>query len=272
MTLSVVVPSLNGKELLEDSLPYLFASLKNISSYEVIVVDNGSSDNTVTYIREEYPTIHLLTLAQNVGFTGAVNAGVKQAKGSYVLILNNDCHLQQDTIKKLLKYMRDNPDHVATQPIVLNLEQDVENIGFIVDLKHARAHPVAEPSHIPGKLTDLSTFVYGLSGTCFLIQKEVFEDIGMFDESFHSYLEDVDLSMRLVRKYTYGPTLKAAVVHHHMATSRTMGSYKQKQDIKNWIRIILKNYSFLWIVQYAPWLFIERLRNLHGLLKKYYNG
>jgi GT2 family glycosyltransferase len=91
----------------------------------------------------------------------------------------------------------------------------------------------------------------------------------MFDESFHSYLEDVDLFIRLNKNgYHYSPLLSASCVHFHMSTSKKMGFYKEYHDFANWIRIIFKNYSISFIIKHFPWLLVERLKNLSGILKK----
>lgn len=111
--------------------------------------------------------------------------------------------------------------------------------------------------------------IYGLSGTCLLIRKEIFMKVGMWDESFHSYLEDVDLAIRLYKAgYKVAPCLDAEVTHEHMATSSKMGLYKEKKDVKNWWRLILKHPDvFVRPGTIFP-LLLERGRNINGLFKK----
>lgn len=93
--------------------------------------------------------------------------------------------------------------------------------------------------------------------------------IGMWDESFHSYLEDVDLAIRLYKAgYKVAPCLDAEVTHEHMATSSKMGLYKEKQDVMNWWRLVFKHPDvFLRPSTIFP-LLLERGRNMSGLLKK----
>lgn len=271
---SVIIPTLNGKRLLESSLPALFAALKKVAGAEVIVIDNGSSDDTTSYLKESFPQIRRVAFSHNRGFTGAVNAGIRKATQPYVLILNNDCLLKVDTITRLISFLESHVELVATQPVICDEKNAIENIGFTVDLKVAKAHIVRdhESSYLHKKyrrFSPSSRFVYGLSATCLLIKRDVFLEIGLLDESFHSYLEDVEFSIRMAKKeYNYAPDLSTSVIHAHMATSSRMGSYKQQRDLINWIRIILKHYPLSMILRYCLPLLVERLRNLNGLLKK----
>lgn len=172
----------------------------------------------------------------------------------------------------------------------------IENIGFWVDTRIGKAQPVTvNSSSLQGHLDtrkgslhprnagsrddknpeNLNAYspdnlIYGLSGTCLLIRKEVFERLGMWDESFHSYLEDVDLAIRLHKAgYKVAPCLDAEVFHEHMATSSKMGLYKEIQDVRNWWRLILKHPDvFVGPNTIFP-LLLERVRNINGLVKKF---
>jgi len=170
---------------------------------------------------------------------------------------------------------RDDDASVGVSTLQENDTRMVENIGFWVDTQIGKAYPVQNTDKVPS--TKLSTKhlapstklpIYGLSGTCLLICKAIFDKIGMFDEAFHSYLEDVDLAIRLHQAgYVIAPCLEAEVVHQHMATSSRMGLYKQIQDVKNWWRLIIKHRNvFVHIDNIVP-LFVERLRNVSGLVK-----
>lgn len=282
MDISVIIPTYNGKKLLQQSLPFLERSLQTISSFEIIIVDNHSTDETEVLIAHEYPHIIYEPLSDNYGFTKAVNHGAHKAKGRFLLFLNNDCFLEENTIQQLMNFLHTNPHYIATQPIVKNKSNNIEQIGYTIDLARARAHPVRDPSYFhknidilnqPHQSLEHHVFknksVYGLSATCLLIHKDIFMDIGMFDESFHSYLEDVDLFLRLaLQGYQFSPTLTATCMHKHMATSSTMGYYKEYRDLANWIRIILKNYTREYILSHFFSLSMERLKNLSGLVKK----
>lgn len=272
MQLSVVIPTLNGQALLQDSLPPLLEALKPFSKAEIIVVDNGSTDSTHDFVKKHYPDIHLIQLDQNYGFTRAVNDGLRKAKGEYVLILNNDCFVEKNTLSVLVSFLDKNKNLVATQPIVARPDRTIENIGYVVDLKVGKAAVVTDKNLIP--MFDNKTmwgvgFVYGLSAACLLIRRDVFKKVELLNEQFHSYLEDIDLFIRLARQgYQYAPCLEVVVTHRHMSTSATMKGYKEWHDLTNWIRIIIKNYPVTFILRHAGSLFVERLRNLSGWFKR----
>ncbi len=274
MQISVVIPTYNGSKILEKTLPLTINALEKFDENEIVIVNNNSKDNNSDFISSKYRQIRLLNLDKNYGFTKAVNDGVKMANYEYVCILNNDCYLEKDTLLKLYDFLVNHKEYVATQPIIINLKTiSIENIGYIVNLKKGKAEIITNDKF---KFEDYIVddifqqgYVYGLSAACLLIRKRVFLEIGMFDESFHSYQEDVDLFIRLaMKKYRYAPCLNCSVKHDHMATSRKMGSYKESHDFTNWIRLIKKNYPSMFILLHFPTLFIERLRNLSGFLKK----
>ena len=272
MKLSVVIPSYKGQALLEHSLPHLCKALDKIASSEIIVVDNGSKDSTITFLKHHYPDVRVKELAKNYGFTKAVNAGIKMSKGEFILILNNDCHVGKNTIQTLIGFMAKNNDIVATQPVVQRPDGSVENIGYVVDLKKGRVAPVTDKRLLPSfdnKTMWETGLVYGLSGACLLLQKDIFRKVGHFDEAFHSYLEDVDFFIRLASYgYEYAPCLDTIVVHKHMSTSAGMKGYKEWHDLTNWMRIITKNYPRPFILSHSVNLGIERMRNANGWLKR----
>ncbi|HRN69632.1 MAG TPA: glycosyltransferase family 2 protein [Candidatus Woesebacteria bacterium] len=274
MNISIVIPTWNGKKLLQKIIP----GLLQLKSTEIIIVDNGSIDETAEYITQ-FPEITFITLSSNFGFTKAVNEGVKIAKSDYILILNNDCIITEQTITTLLQFLQQH-NLVATQPVILKPDNSIENIGYIVDLTKGKAKIITRVEELSEIYKNHHILhqkeyiwkagnMYGLSATCLLIKKDVFITIGMLKESFHSYLEDVDLFIRLNKKgYPYAPCTKVEVIHQHMSTSSKMGSYKQWHDFTNWIRIILGNYPRTFILTYFVPLTIERFRNLSGFVKK----
>jgi hypothetical protein len=274
MDISVIIPTFNGKELLKQSLPSLFAALPSEIAAEVLVVDNHSDDGTEEFIASTYPHVVYIPLSQNYGFTRAINEGAHKAHGRTLLLLNNDCFLNTESIEQLYAFLHENHQHVATQPIVYTPRNTIEHIGYIVDKRIGKAFPIRNQKELPSKkqLHDeafTQDFLYGLSATCLCIRRDVFMDVGMFDDTFHSYLEDIDLFFRLKKKgYQWYPETKATCIHAHRATSNKMGSYKERRDLVNWMRIIAKHYPREYLLKYGGGLALERLRNGSGLVKK----
>lgn len=274
-----MIPNYNGFSLLEESLPFVFQAMREED--EVVVVDNGSSDKSLDWLSGQ--KVKLVKLDKNYGFTRACNEGVKRSKNNLVLFLNNDCVIPKNLLSDLEDFLLSN-DLIATQPKVFRLnhagkkltikddleivkeKSKIENIGYFIDLKYGRTKVVNREENLNS--FNSNRYVYGLSGACLLVKKQEFLELGGFDESFHSYLEDVDLSIRMAKeKMKAQPFLKGWCLHHHLSTSKKMGSYKYRQDLKNWIKMINKNYSLKQKIKYFPFLLVERLRNLSGLLK-----
>lgn len=264
-TVSVIIPTLFPAVLLEQYVEKL-TKYTNVS--EVIVVVNGKD----TLHQSQGVKSKTISLGKNIGFTGACNAGARIATEEYILFLNDDCEMSEDALNTMIQFLQKNNDVVATQPIVTKVtvssdSEQVENIGFWIDTKIGKAHPIVSQEEIEG-LRDESK-IYGLSGTCLLIRKGVFEKLGMWDESFHSYLEDVDLGIRLHKAgFKVEACLGAYVSHKHMATSSQLGFYKEKQDVINWWRLVIKHPDVFIQSGNIFSLLIERSRNVSGLIKK----
>lgn len=262
---SIIIPNFNGKDLLEVLLPSL-AKMMNQET-EVIIVDNGSLDGSGDWTKINYPQFKLVSLKNNLGFTGGINNGVNIASGKWLLILNNDCFINEKTIPNLISFCEKN-HFVATSPLLVDPQGKLENAGYFVDLKVGKVRLNTDDSK-----TDLDSkkeYIFGLTAACLLFSKDNFEKLGKFDEVFHSYLEDVDLFIRTQKAgYHFGICGEEKVIHRHMSTSKKMGNFKQKQDVKNWWRIMLKHNSFNSLLKNFIYWFPERLRNLSGLLKTY---
>lgn len=271
--ISVIIPTLFPPSQLPE---YAKALSRYRHVGEVIVVANTSGRDI------DQDALHWRFLGKNRGYTGACNAGVRIAQGELLLFLNDDCELTEEALEAMVVYLKENADVVATQPIVMKRTangewrkdsneagggEQIENIGFWIDTKVGKAYPVTET--LNSKLEtrrEKNRGIYGLSGTCLLIRKDIFEKVGLWDETFHSYLEDVDMAIRLVKAgYKVAPCIDAEVTHEHMATSSRMGLYKQVRDVVNWWRIIRKHPDIL--PMSIPLLF-ERSRNMSGLIKQ----
>lgn len=234
--LAVVVVNYNTAALLRDCLSAIYA-VANRASIEVIVVDNASVDGSVTMVREAFPDVHLLTQSTNLGFGTANNVGVASASAPYVMLLNSDAVLLEDTGAALVQYLRDHPDVMCAGPrIVLpNGERQDRAFGNLPSLWRVllqclnisrvfpwfRAIEGIDGRHRPGPEDDVGW----ITGVCMVMRRADFQAVGGFDPSIFMYCEDIDLCARFSQKG--GRVVRVdryAVLHHGGASSPSVAS------------------------------------------------
>ena len=226
-TISVVIVNYNVKEYLEQALQSLQRALKRIS-HEILVVDNASVDDSVAHIRARFPEVQLIESKVNLGFGKANNVALRRVQGEYVVLINPDTVVQEDTFEKLLDFFHDHPDAGAATCKILNPDG-----SFAVDCRHSIPTPSIALWKVLGlnrifpkskrfaqyNLTYLDTEktypVPAISGSFMMVKKTVLDQIGHFDERFFMYCEDIDLCHRINlggHKIYYVPT--SQIIHY----------------------------------------------------------
>jgi GT2 family glycosyltransferase len=215
---SVIVLTWNGREWLDGCLGSLLALDPPAS--EVIVVDNGSSDGTVAYVRQAYPGVTVLPIDRNLGFAGGNNAGARAATGRYLAFLNNDTRVTPGWLGALVAPAEADPTVGLVTSRIVFMDRpeilDSAGDGYLRcggAFKYSHGRPAGDA---PG-----SRDVFGVCGAAFLIRRDLFESIGGFDEDFFMVYEDVDLSFRARLRGARCVYAADAVVHH--AGSATIG-------------------------------------------------
>ncbi len=231
--LSIIIVSYNTQELLRKLLESVYESISSRVSYEVIVVDNASSDESSQMVENEFKKVKLVANKENYGFSKANNMGIKKTdKSRYVLFLNPDTLLQKNTIEEMIKFMDGNPNcGASTCKIVMSN-------GEIDDASH-RGFPTPWNSftHFSGisKLSYHSTFLNGyymgwkdinkiheidaLAGAFMLVRRQAGEEVSWWDEDYFFYGEDIDFCFMLKQKgwkIYYVPTVS---IFHHKGVS-----------------------------------------------------
>jgi len=214
---SVIIPNWNGIELLRACLGSL--RHQTIDSFEVIVVDNHSTDDSVAVLHHEFPEVTVLALPKNVGFTGGCNAGLLAAHGRYLVLLNNDTEVEPEWLEKLTRGLSLHPEAgIATSRIMLYNPRGVLNAAG--DIYRRNGVPDSRgvwQAYGPDYATE--AWVFGGSGGAMALRREMLAETGLFDESFFMWCEDVDLSWRcqlLGWKCIYIPD---AVIYHHLSAT-----------------------------------------------------
>lgn len=257
---TIVIPNYNNCELLNNLLISLseFISLKN-----VIIIDNASEDNSVNHIKDNFPEILLIENNKNMGFAYAVNQGIHLVKTDFVLLLNNDTIIEKNTIPHLLKTINISEKifSVSSRMIQYHNKELLDDVGdeyTIMGWSKRRGYN----KNISNYLVDEE--VFSACAGAALYKMSVLDEIGLFDEHFESYVEDMDLSFRArLAGYKSYYSSKAIVYHYGSATTGSRyNSFKVKISARNNIYLIYKNMP-LWM-KLLNFLFI-----LMGILIKY---
>ncbi len=216
-SLSVVIPSWNGRELLEKFLPSVVEAAAVHPHNEVIVVDNASDDGTAEMVRGRFPSVRLLRMESNLGFGGGNNAGVAAARNGVVVVLNNDMRVEPDAFERLLEGFTDaGVFAVSAQIFFLDQGKRREETGLTEGRFEGgffRFGHLIEDVSAP-----YPTFYAGGGSTAY--DRAKFLELGGFDRLFHPfYVEDADLSYNAWKRGWQVLYQPRAVVHHeHRAT------------------------------------------------------
>jgi len=232
--LSIVVVNWNTRDHLERCLRSIERSSSTTSSpaVEVIVVDNASSDGSQAMVRASFPSVHLIANATNLGFTAANNQGLRHARGRYLMLLNPDTEVLDDALAAMVRYLDDHPDVGVVGPRLLNPDGTAQSsrrrfptlattfIESTVLQRYLPNHPLLRRYYVLDRSDDETQEVDWLVGACLAVRREAVEEVGLLDEGFFMYSEELDWCRRIVGagwKIVYLPT--ARVVHWGGASS-----------------------------------------------------
>ena len=253
MEVSVVIPNFNGIAFLDSVLASLEG--QTLSNLEVILVDNGSTDGSCSFVTANYPWVHLIELSENFGFCGAVNAGIRAAKAPYVLLLNNDTEVKEDFVEEMLAAIRRHKNAFSCGARMVQYHDrdrldDVGNYYCALGWSFAR-----------GRGKDIHAYetedkIFSACAGAAIYRKKIIEKIGYFDEEHFAYLEDTDIGYR-ARIYGYENWYAPKAIVYHVG-SGTSGSrynqFKTRYSSRNNIYLIYKNMPLLQIILNLPFL------------------
>ena len=191
---NVIIPNLDGESL----LPVCLGSLRRqtFKQFDVTVVDNGSKDGSLDLLKEQYPEVKVMRLDRNYGFASAVNRGIEASNGEFISLLNNDIELDSKWLEELYRAMADHPDVGGCGPKVLRYwERERINVLGIRLNSNGEVEIIGAGEVDRGQFEEMR-YVFGVSAGASLYRKKMFEEIGLFDETFFASYEDVDLSFR----------------------------------------------------------------------------
>ena len=217
MKLSVVIVNYNVRLLLEECIRSVLKALDGIEG-DIFVVDNNSSDGSVEYIRERFPEVHLIANKENCGFARANNQAIRMTDAEYVLLLNPDTLVFEKTLRGCLDFMDAHPEAGGAGVRMLTREGDAAPesrravptpwVAFLKMMGFTRRYYM---SHLPW---DKPGRIEVVSGAFCLLRHKALDDIGLLDENFFMYGEDIDLSFRLLKGGWQNWYLPYDIIHY----------------------------------------------------------
>ncbi len=289
MKLSVNLVTWNGAKY----MPFLFDSLRKqtYKDWTLFVLDNNSSDNTVELIKKEMRNFSvqykIIENSENKGFAGGHNQLFKQSDAEYVLLLNQDMYLAPDCLEKIVVFLDQHPEVASVSPRLMkwnfpeNFTDQIDALG----LKVYRSRRVVEQytqqnwTDFKIKLPAAVLPVFGVSGALPAFRKSaiknvVYQDGSIFDESYHSYKEDVDLAFRLAANGQKSYVLLDAVAHHDrsaagpkqgddvtaLANKKNQSEWVKYHSYKNHLMTLYKNEYWQNFMLDFPWILWYELK------------
>lgn len=250
---SVIIPNYNGMAYLDGVLASL--ERQTLRDYEVIVVDNGSSDGSAPFITGSYPWVHIIELPENFGFSRAVNEGIYAAAAPYVLLLNNDTEVEPDFLEEMLAAIKRHKNAFSCSARMIQFH-DRDKLDDAGNYYNALGWAFAR-----GKGKDIRAYekeekIFAACAGAAIYRKKIFKEIGYFDEEHFAYLEDTDVGYRArIQGYENWYAPKARVYHVGSGTSGSRyNQFKTRYSSRNNVYLIYKNMPILQILLNLPFL------------------
>ncbi|MDQ0594044.1 GT2 family glycosyltransferase [Chryseobacterium ginsenosidimutans] len=247
--IAVVILNWNGKNWLQKFLPSVI-SFSGIA--EIYVIDNQSTDNSLEFLKNEFPTVKIVINDKNYGFAGGYNEGLKEIKTEYYCLLNSDVEVTENWIEPVLHLFQKDSSISAIQPKILSFNNKnyfefagaagglIDNLGY----PYCRGRIFDDLEEDKGQYDD-ETEIFWASGCCLFIRSKDFWEQSGFDERFFAHQEEIDLCWRLInsgKKIFY--TGKSKVYHVGGGTLNKQSTQKTYLNIRNNLSMMLKNLPF----------------------------
>ncbi|MDR1683286.1 MAG: glycosyltransferase family 2 protein [Candidatus Symbiothrix sp.] len=272
---AVVILNWNGKDLLERFLPALLRYTPS-SEADIIVVDNGSTDESVAFLKSHYPEIELQVFPKNYGFAEGYNRALVGLHYKYVVILNSDVEVSDAWLTSAVRYLDEHPEVTALQPKILSCRKPLhfEYAGACGGFIDKNAYPFCRGRIFNVIEKDCGQYdkaipVFWTSGACLFIRLQAYKEVGGFDEQFFAHQEEIDLCWRLNARGHQLVCFPQSVVYHlGAATLKKENPQKTYLNFRNNLLMIYKNLSSKYYrrMMFSRW-YCDYLAALHFVLK-----
>ena len=265
--INIIIPNYNGSSLLRPCLDSICS--QTYIHYTITVVDNGSTDHSLDVLSEFEHFVNIIFMKKNSGFSKAVNQGIMETDGELVLVLNNDTVLHKNCLSRIINGFNTFPDYGSYAPKVvefINPEQ-IHSTGLMLSYRgygnRSQRYSLKSLSH--------PTEIFGACGAAAVYRRTMLNKVGLFNEKFFFFYEDVELSFRqqlLGYKCLYLPS--ALVYHHGRATMRNFFPVAVKEAVKNSLITIITCTPFTMFKKYAFDIIGFYIKFIWEIIKKGY--
>lgn len=248
---TIAIVSLNTRELLAGCLRSVMATTRVM--FDVHVVDNGSSDGSTAMVAVDFPEVRLTRSGSNRGFAAANNCAIREADSRYVLLLNPDTLVSPETVGDLVSFMDDHPDVGICGPKILFPDGRFQSCGYrfptliseIRQSKHVSKLLRLLVGHEPPLSVEAVPFdVDWVDGACLLIRRDVIQDVGLLDEQFFLYAEELDWCFRTRRAgWRISVVPHVQMIHYQGQTSAQMSDFSLAHLVETRLRYYRKNHG-----------------------------
>ena len=263
-SISVIIANLNGEKYLADCLQSLLE--QTFRDFEVILVDNGSTDSSLAILKKDFPWVKVIPLSKNTGFARGNNIGFEASSAKYAATLNNDTIADREWLRALYEAAEaDNRIGMVASRIYLGMEGvELDSAGMLIypdGMSRQRGHGQIDTGQF-GRIEE----VLFPSACAALYRRKMLDDIGFFDEDFFSYCEDSDLGLRACLagwKAVFAPL--AMVRHLYSQTGGRYSEFKAFHVERNHFVVLLKNMPLSYILKfpvYTAWRYVVQLYGL----------
>lgn len=246
--IAIVILNWNGQDFLKKFLGNVI-QYSDSPLTEIYVADNGSTDDSVKWVSENYPTVRLIRLGSNHGFAGGYNLALAQIKAKFYLLLNSDIEVTEGWLEPLVRHMNSSPGSAACQPKVRSWSKKdhFEYAGASGGYIDKYGYPFCR-GRIFGHIEkdeaqyDNMAQVFWTSGACMMVRAEAWEKCGGFDDSFFAHMEEIDLCWRFIRAgYTLECIPSSVVYHVGGGTLPYNSPFKTYLNFRNSLYLLYKN-------------------------------
>ena len=287
MKIIVAILNYNGKKWLKQFLPTVLQKSKEA---EILVIDNASSDGSVDFLKQYFPSVSLVINEKNHGFAGGYNEGLKNIDGDYFVLLNSDVEITNNWIMPVIDLIEKTPTAVAAQPKILAYydKEKFEHAGAAGGMLDKLGYPFCRGRIFHHTEKDTNQFedskeVFWATGACLFIKVKTFKEHNGFDENFFAHMEEIDLCWRIKNnneKVLY--CSESTVYHVGGGTLSYMSPFKTYLNFRNSLFMIHKNYDgwlpkiiFIRLVldgiAGAKFLFGGEFKNILSILKAHFH-